>query len=82
MGARANTAWRLVYAGKKSLWALSHCGPVDYALDKVYFAAGEAVLVALDVKTGREQSVEVIHPKGEMNDTLDFMLRARFLPRQ
>ena len=39
LGARANTAWRRVYEGRKSLWALSHCGPVDYALDKVYFAA-------------------------------------------
>jgi hypothetical protein len=24
---------------RESLWALSHCGPVDYALDKRYFAA-------------------------------------------
>jgi RNA-directed DNA polymerase len=39
LGARANTAWRRVYEGRKSLWALSHCGPVDYALDKAYFAA-------------------------------------------
>jgi len=38
LGARANTAWRRVYEGHKSLWALSHCGPVDYALDKAYFA--------------------------------------------
>jgi group II intron reverse transcriptase/maturase len=38
LGARAHTAWRVVYAGHKSLWALSHGGPVDYALDKAYFA--------------------------------------------
>ena len=38
MGARASTAWRVIYEGRKSLWALSHCGPVDYALDKRYFA--------------------------------------------
>jgi RNA-directed DNA polymerase len=38
LGARASTAWRRVYEGRKSLWALSHCGPVDYALDKAYFA--------------------------------------------
>jgi hypothetical protein len=38
LGARANTAWRRVYEGHQSLWALSHCGPVDYALDKAYFA--------------------------------------------
>jgi group II intron reverse transcriptase/maturase len=38
MGARPSTAWRVVYQGRKALWALSHCGPVDYALDKRYFA--------------------------------------------
>jgi len=38
LGAQASTAWRRVYEGHKSLWALSHCGPVDYALDKRYFA--------------------------------------------
>jgi RNA-directed DNA polymerase len=38
MGARAKTAWRVVYEGHKSLWALSHCSSVDYALDKRYFA--------------------------------------------
>jgi RNA-directed DNA polymerase len=37
LGARVSTAWRVVYAGRKSLWALSHCGPVDYALDRAYF---------------------------------------------
>jgi group II intron reverse transcriptase/maturase len=41
MGARPNTAWRVVYEGRKALWALSHCGPVDYALDKRYFADQE-----------------------------------------
>jgi group II intron reverse transcriptase/maturase len=38
LGARPSTAWQRVYEGRKSLWALSHCGPVDYALDKQYFA--------------------------------------------
>jgi group II intron reverse transcriptase/maturase len=37
MGARAQTAWRDVYDGHKSLWALSHCGVVDSRLDKPYF---------------------------------------------
>jgi group II intron reverse transcriptase/maturase len=37
MGARPDTAWRVVYEGHKSLWALSHCGPVDYTLSKFYF---------------------------------------------
>jgi len=38
MGARPSTAWQRIYEGRKALWALSHCGPVDYALDKRYFA--------------------------------------------
>ena len=37
MGARVHTAWRVVYEGRKALWALSHCGPVDTTLNKAYF---------------------------------------------
>jgi RNA-directed DNA polymerase len=50
LGARANTAWRRVYEGRKSLWALSHCGPVDYALDKVYFAAQGLISLELQYR--------------------------------
>jgi RNA-directed DNA polymerase len=38
MGARPRTVWRRLYEGRKSLWALSHCGPVDSVLNKTYFA--------------------------------------------
>jgi len=38
LGARATKAWQIVYGGRKSLWALSHCSPVDHALNKAYFA--------------------------------------------
>ena len=38
LGARASKAWHVVYEGRKSLWALSHCSPVDRALNKAYFA--------------------------------------------
>jgi group II intron reverse transcriptase/maturase len=48
MGARPSTAWRRVYEGRKALWALSHCGPVDYALDKRYFA--EQGLLSLELQ--------------------------------
>jgi len=37
LGSRPKTAWREIYKGRRSLWALSHCSPVDYALDKAYF---------------------------------------------
>lgn len=46
MGAQARTAWRVIYEGRKSLWALSHCAPVDYVLDKRYFA--EQALLSLE----------------------------------
>jgi group II intron reverse transcriptase/maturase len=48
MGARASAAWRVVYEGRKSLWALSHCGPVDHALDKRHFA--EQGLLSLELQ--------------------------------
>ncbi len=38
MGARPKTVWRRLYEGRKSLWALSHCGPVDHVLGKAHFA--------------------------------------------
>jgi RNA-directed DNA polymerase len=38
LGAQPTKAWRTVYGGHKSLWALSHCGPVDCALNRAYFA--------------------------------------------
>ena len=37
LGARPKTAWRAIYGGHRSLWSLSHCGPVDYVLNKAYF---------------------------------------------
>lgn len=38
LGIRFATAWRSVYAGRKSLWALSHSPVVDRALRNAYFA--------------------------------------------
>jgi len=38
LGIRPTTAWRNVYEGRKSLWALSHCYAVDRALDRAWFA--------------------------------------------
>ena len=45
LGAQPKTAWRRVYAGRKSLWALSHDVVVDRALRNAYFA--ERGLVSL-----------------------------------
>lgn len=45
LGVRFKTAWRRVYAGRKSLWALSHDPAVDRGLRNAYFA--ERGLVSL-----------------------------------
>jgi group II intron reverse transcriptase/maturase len=38
LGSRPKTAWKSVYEGRKSLWALSHAPTVEHALDATYFA--------------------------------------------
>ncbi len=38
LGIKFKTAWRRVYAGRKSLWALSHDWAVDRGLRNAYFA--------------------------------------------
>lgn len=48
LGVRPKTAWRSVYAGRKSLWALSHVPAVDRGLRNAYFA--ERGLVSLQEK--------------------------------
>lgn len=45
LGVRHKTAWRNVYEGRKSLWALSHCPAVNRGLHNAYFA--ERGLVSL-----------------------------------
>jgi RNA-directed DNA polymerase len=38
LGVPRRSAWRQVYAGRRSWWALSHIPAVDHALRKAYFA--------------------------------------------
>ena len=38
LGAKRSTAWRQVYEGRKSCWALSHTPVVDYAMRNAFFA--------------------------------------------
>ena len=38
LGVSAKTAWRAVYKGQRSLWALSHCPAVERGLRNAYFA--------------------------------------------
>jgi RNA-directed DNA polymerase len=46
LGVKPKTAWRNVYEGRKSLWALSHAPAVDRGLRNAYFA--ERGLVPLE----------------------------------
>lgn len=46
LGVSPKTAWRGIYKGRQSLWALSHSPPVDRGLPNAYFA--ERGLVSLE----------------------------------
>jgi group II intron reverse transcriptase/maturase len=56
LGVRVETA-RKIYQGRRDIWALSHLGPVDRALDKQYFI--DQGLVSL---TARYQQRVIIAP--------------------
>ena len=59
-GVRPRTAWRNVYDGRKSLWALSHCRAVDLALAPAWFAGRG--LVSLEQRWMDRNAVRVIAP--------------------
>jgi RNA-directed DNA polymerase len=46
LGVKPQSAWRAVYAGNKSTWALSHAPAVDHGLRNAYFAKRGLVSVA------------------------------------
>jgi RNA-directed DNA polymerase len=46
LGVKPQSAWRAVYAGKKSTWALSHAPAVDHGLRNAYFAKRGLVSLA------------------------------------
>jgi group II intron reverse transcriptase/maturase len=46
LGIREQTAWRTVYDGRKSLWALSHTSAVNRGLRNAYFAERGLVSIA------------------------------------
>ena len=53
LGVKPTTAWRNVYDGRKSLWALSHAPAVDRGLRNAYFA--ERGLVPLEQRWWKAQ---------------------------
>lgn len=57
LGVSRRTAWRRIYAGRKSLWALSHDSAVDRGLRNAYFAERGLVSLAQRFRTRLEQLV-------------------------
>ena len=48
----------MIYGGHRALRSLSHCGPVDYALDKAYFTTRDlASLEALYRRQPRHHGI-------------------------
>jgi len=64
LGVSKRAAWGGVYKGHKSLWALSHCPPVDRGLRNAYFA--ERGLVSLNDRWRKlaQPTVAPVQPTG------------------
>lgn len=60
LGVRPKLAWQGLYNGCQSLWALSHCAPVDRGLRNAYFA--ERGLVSLEQRWLELNSERVVVP--------------------
>lgn len=60
LGVKPKTAWRGIYKGRQSLWALSHSPAVDRGLRNAYFA--ERGLVSLEQRWKELNSVPVFAP--------------------
>ena len=60
LGVNRKTAWRGVYKGRQSLWALSHCPAVDRGLRNAYFA--ERGLVSVEQRW-RERVQRAVVPE-------------------
>jgi group II intron reverse transcriptase/maturase len=59
LGVKRRSAWRQVYAGRKSLWALSHTHAVDHGMNTAFFTGRG--LVAL-VEMHRRKHEHVVAP--------------------
>ena len=62
LGVKPQSAWRSVYAGKKSTWALSHAPAVDHGLRNAFFAARGLVSVARLHRNRRPVITAPAHP--------------------
>jgi hypothetical protein len=62
LGVKPQSAWRAVYAGKKSTWALSHAPAVDHGLRNAYFARRGLVSAATLHQARRPTISAPAHP--------------------
>ena len=63
LGVKRQSAWRQVYAGRKSWWALSHTHAVDHGLRNAYFAKRGLISVADLNRQIRQQVVAPESPQ-------------------
>ena len=62
LGVKPQYAWRAVYAGKRSTWALSHAPAVDHGLRNAYFAR-RGLVSAVDLHSNRRPAINApAHP--------------------
>jgi hypothetical protein len=62
LGVKPQHAWRAVYAGKKSTWALSHAPAVDHGLRNAFFANRGLVTLAGLHRHRRPALIAPAHP--------------------
>jgi RNA-directed DNA polymerase len=62
LGVKPQSAWRAVYAGKKSTWALSHAPAVDHGLRNAFFADRGLVSVVALHRGRRSVTTAPAHP--------------------
>ena len=63
LGVKPQSAWRQVYQGKRSWWALSHSPAVDHALPRRYFTARGLVSVVGMHEAAHRQTVAPTTPQ-------------------
>ena len=61
LGVKRDSAWRQIYSGRKSWWALSHTHAVDQGLRNAYFAK-RGLIFLVDLHRQASQPVVVPDP--------------------
>ena len=59
LGVKPGTAWRYMYRGRSSIWALSHCAAVHRGLRNAYFAERGLVSLKQEWQTRRTEAVVI-----------------------